>query len=159
MDQWRKIRTDKHFESDKYDTIISSNVITTKTNLQGRGFIVTYSHATKTIMAALASSKKYYRLKVSNVEFSSKHTFLLSWDSEQDSLILYKDGNELGRTRSLGEITDTSPFYNNFIRIGGGTYDHYPLLTFKMMDLKIWRHAVDVEKLKENLKTGIILLG
>lgn len=133
-------------------------MFTTKTTLKGRGFIITYSHATKTMMAALASSQKYYRLNVPNVEFSSKHKFLLTWDKEQDSLILYKDGTELGRTNSLGDVTDrTEDIFTNFITIGGSAHDHYPLLSFKMADLKIWRHVVNVEQLTENLKTGFIL--
>ena len=129
---------------------------TTKTTLKGRGFIITYSHATKTMMAALASSQKYYRLSVPNVEFSSKHKFLLNWDKEQDTLTLYKDGTQLGQTNSIGDVTD-SLIDNNFITIGGSSNDHYPLLSFKMADLKIWNHLVDVLQLTESLKTGFFL--
>lgn len=110
-------------------------------------------------MAALATSTKYYRITLPGQELSShsRHKFLLAWDKTQDSLKLYKDDMEIGSVQSTGLPDQAFHEYNNYLTIGGGAYDFYPALKFKMVDLKIWKHVTDVTQLTEDLKKGLKL--
>jgi len=127
----------------------------TKTRHVGNGFHISYSYATKTIMAAVHSTVKYVRVQLAAQDTQEHATYLMTWHKASNKLQLFKNGNLEVENESNYDSTEyESVLKINYISVGSSGNQYYPFLKFKLDNLKVWKQHLTTNDIQSLWAAG-----